>query len=134
MSTKKQTPKTAAASAVVASPASALVIFDRFRQISEVKPVLIHCKGWGEVYALALTVAETQAAQEYDKEPAKNSLAKAVMHTMCDADGKRIFDITNAEHMALVRSQPQDFLIDFLSKSGKALGTGQEGVDDAKKG
>ena len=116
-----------------ADPVSALSIFDRFKAISEVKPVAITCKGWGDVFVLAMTVAETQIAQEADSEPTKNHLAKAVMHLMCDGDGKRVFDIGNPEHLALVQAQPQDCLVDFLNKAGRALGTTEEGAAEAKK-
>lgn len=133
MTTKKKAAPTAA-SAVVAAPVSALSIFDRFKAISEVKPVAVTCKGWGDVFVLAMTVAETQIAQEADSEPTKNHLAKAVMHLMCDSDGNRVFDIGNPEHLALVQAQPQDYLVDFLNKAGHALGTTEEGAAAAKKG
>lgn len=135
MATKKQ--KAGAAPQTSAAPVSvhtsALSIFDRFKAISEVKPVAITCKGWGAVFVLPMTVAETQIAQEADSEPTKNHLAKAVMHLMCDGDGKRVFDIANPEHLALVQAQPQDCLVDFLNKAGRALGTTEEGVAEAKK-
>lgn len=131
MATKKSTQAAAAVNASVQT--SALSIFDRFRAIADVKPVSITCKGWGQVYVLAMTVAETQFAQEADSEPTTNHLAKAVMHLMCDGDGKRVFDIGNPEHLALVLSQPQDCLIDFLNKAGRALGTTEEGAAEAKK-
>lgn len=135
MATKKSKSLQASAAPVTAPAAvSALSIFDRFKAISEVKPVAITCKGWGDVFVLAMTVAETQTAQEADSEPTQNHLAKAVMHLMCEADGKRVFDIANPEHLALVQAQPQDCLVDFLNKAGRALGTTEEGAAEAKKG
>ena len=133
MATKKSTQSTKSTNDAVVVQTSALSIFDRFKAISEVKPVAITCKGWGAVFVLPMTVAETQIAQEADPEPTKNHLAKAVMHLMCDGDGKRVFDIANPEHLALVQAQPQDCLVDFLNKAGRALGTTEEGVAEAKK-
>jgi hypothetical protein len=135
MATKKpKSPQAPAARVTAPAAVSALSIFDRFRAIADVKPVSITCKGWGQVYVLAMTVAETQLAQEADKDPTVNHLAKAIMHLMCEADGKRVFDIANPEHLALVQAQPQDCLVDFLNKAGLALGTTEEGVSEAKKG
>lgn len=138
MATKKQkagaVPQASAAPIPVSPPVSALSIFDRFKAISEVKPVAITCKGWGDVFVLAMTVAETQIAQEADAAPTENHLSKAVMHLMCDGDSKRVFDIANPEHLALVQAQPQDCLVDFLNKAGHALGTTEEGAAAAKKG
>lgn len=108
-------------------------IFDRFKRIADIKPVAISCLGWGDVYVVPLTVAETETINETDKEPTKDSLAKAVIHTMCDESGKRIFDIGNTEHIALIKSQPQEYLIEFLTKAQNALGTGGKGADTAKK-
>jgi hypothetical protein len=136
MATKKQKAGAVpqASAAPVSVQTSALSIFDRFKAISEVKPVAITCKGWGAVFVLPMTVAETQIAQEADGEPTKNHLAKAVIHLMCDGDGKRVFDIANPEHLALVQAQHQDSLVDFLKKAGRALGTTEEGAAAAKKG
>lgn len=133
MATKNKTPKTAAASATVAPPVSALAIFDRFKAISELKPVAVTAEGWGLVYVLPLTAAQTETINELDAEPNKSTLVKSVIYLMCDVDGKRVFEIGNPEHFALVQKQPQEFLLDFLTKAQKALGTGKEGTADTKK-
>lgn len=115
-------------------PNQSETIFDRFKRIADIKPVAISCRGWGDVYVVPLTVAETETIKDADSDPAKDSLAKAVIHTMCDESGKRIFDIRNAEHIELIKSQPQEYLIEFLTKAQEALGTGGKGADTAKKG
>lgn len=137
------TPKKAAGKAVKPTPAvtpavnaaasSALAIFDRFKQISELKPLPITCEGWGLVYVKPMSLAAAEAAQAKDPEPTKDTLAKGVIHSMCDVNGDLVFDIGNPDHLKLVQAQPQTYLLDFMSKAGKALGTGQEGADDAKK-
>lgn len=123
----------AKAKTMTAKPTAAESIFDRFKRIADIKPVALTCKGWGDVFVLALTVAETEAANEADKDPTKDALAKAVIHTMCHADGRRVFDITNDEHIALIKSQPQEYLVEFLTKAQQALGVGAKGAETAKK-
>lgn len=133
MTPKKQTPNASPAVAAVA-PVSALAIFDRFKAIAEVKPIPIQCKGWGLVYALPMTVADAEAARDADPEQLRdNTNAKAVMLVMCDAEGNRVFDIKNPEHLAMVLKQPQDYLVGFLSKVNAAIGASEEGAEAAKK-
>lgn len=135
MTTKNKSSMTTATSATVAPLVSALGIFDRFKAVSEVKPILIKCKGWGEVYALPMTVADAESARSADPEQLReNTNAKALMLVMCDADGNRVFDVKNPDHLAIVLKQPQDYLISFLSQVNKVLGTSEEGVADTKKG
>lgn len=132
MTTKKKPPSKEAAAVGMTV---ALAIFDRFKELADVKPIPITCKGWGLVYALPMTVADAEIAQaEPREELLKNANAKAVMRVMCDAEGKRVFDLGNPEHLALVLQQPQDCLVDFLSKVSYALGVSEEGEADAKKG
>ena len=119
---------------MTAKPTAAESIFDRFKRLADVKPIAITCIGWGDVFTLPMTVAEAEIVKELDPNPAVDTLAKSVIYTMCDASGKRVFEIGNEEHLTMVKSQPQDAVIDFLTQAQKALGTGAKGADDAKKG
>jgi len=71
-------------------------------------PVKVEVKGWPELYVRPVTVdeAEQQAADMQDKENRNGGLSRAATRIIYDENGKRMFDMRNPQHVALLGKQP----------------------------
>lgn len=81
-------------------------------------PVAVEVPKWGTVHVRQVTVAEIDAqSSDTDAKDDKNKIARAAARVLCDGDGKRLFDPSNADDVALLASQPWPLLRKVLSAS-----------------
>ena len=76
------------------------------------KPRPVEVPGWGTVYVRPLTVEEVDAAAEtvaadVDKH---RRIARGAARVLCNAEGIRLLDATNDEHVSLLARQPWTLL------------------------
>lgn len=77
---------------------------------AQTRPVEV--PGWGTVYVRPLTVAEVDAAANtrVDDTDKHLRIARGAARVLCDAQGQRLLDPTNDEHVALLARQPWSLL------------------------
>lgn len=95
-------------------------------QATVVKPVPVTVPGWGDIFVRAQTVEEVDALEGEPSEskaddeaalPKHTRLARSACAVICDADGKRLLNPSNPEHVALVGKQPWPLLRMVLAKA-----------------
>ena len=117
------------------SPREALIAAMQVTAAAALKPVPVKTKQWGTVYVKAVSVAEVEEqVNEVPVEGKKRSIARGAARVLCDADGTRMFDPDNAEHIELLAAQPWPLLQKVLSAGDKFNATSEEGVEAAKNG
>lgn len=84
-------------------------------------PVKVKVKGWPELYVRPVTVdeAEQQAKDMEDKENRNGGLSRAAARIVYDEHGKRLFDMRNPAHVALLGKQPWPKLQKLLSAANE---------------
>lgn len=89
------------------------------RGTADAKPRKVDIKAWGgAVYARALTVDEVEEqTADTTAQGDKGRMARAAARVICDAQGKRLFDPGNAEHVKLLGAQPWALLRKVLEAS-----------------
>lgn len=81
------------------------------------KPKPVEVNGWPKLYVRAVTTGEVDEETELEDkaEGKKVRLARGAARVICDAEGKRIFDPENKEHIALLQAQPWSMLQKVLA-------------------
>jgi NACalpha-BTF3-like transcription factor len=76
------------------------------RATASAPPKSVTIDGWGVVHVRPPTVAEVDAARQQNEPEDDKQFARGACRVICDKDGNRIFDATNAEDVELVAKQP----------------------------
>ena len=99
---------------------AALILAMQATASAKPKPVTV--PGWGAVHVRSLTVAEVeeQTADTANKDD-KNRIARGAARLICDEKGKRLFDPTNADDVALLASQPWELLRRVIEASNAEI-------------
>lgn len=76
------------------------------------KPRAVDVPGWGTVYVRPLTVAEVDAAAETAATDTdrQRRIARGAARVLCNAEGVRLLDPRNDDHVDLVARQPWSLL------------------------
>lgn len=81
-------------------------------------PLAVDVPPWGRIYVRPQTVEEVDAYSEDDKadETKTRRLARGAARVICDAQGKRLFDPNNEEHLTILAQQPWSLLQKVLGR------------------
>jgi hypothetical protein len=109
---------------MMANEAEAIIA--AMRATAAAPPVPVTVPGWGTVFVRRITVAEIDAARKQTEPDDGAEFARGACRVMCDAAGQRLFDATNAEHVALLNAQPWELLqrVIAASRTGQADAAG----------
>lgn len=97
-------------------------LIEAMKSTATPSPVAVDVAQWGRLYVRPQTVEEVDAFSELDKDADANEtsrkrrLARGAARVICDAQGKRLFDPTNEEHLTLLAQQPWPLLQKVLAK------------------
>lgn len=78
----------------------------RMRETAAAPPATVTVEGWGTLHVKAPTVAEVDQARAQAEPEDGKELARGACRVICSADGSRLFDPENAEHVDLLNAQP----------------------------
>jgi hypothetical protein len=92
-------------------PSAVEALMAAMRATAARAPASVEIEGWGTVHVRPPTVAEVDSARlQTEPEGDGLELARGACRVICDADGARIFDAANADHVALLAAQPWSML------------------------
>lgn len=103
---------------------------ERMAATAKPKLVPVEVDGWGTVHIAVLTVAEIDAI---NADQTASTIAKNFGRFICNEDGSRMFDVTNAEDVKLLESQPFPLVQQLLKDINRINGISIESEAEAKK-
>ncbi|GGI16448.1 hypothetical protein [Oxalicibacterium faecigallinarum] len=103
------------------------------RAAASLPPIKVPMPEWGGVvYVRPLTVAEVEAQTAVVDKDEKTKIARSTCRVLCDADGNRLLDGDNPEHVAHIAQQEWSVLQRIMNAKRQANGEGEEGLAEAK--